>query len=102
MTYQSDKVSFVLYVNKRKSAPNHPDYTGKLSYPDGSAFEVAAWLKPGKGGQADFITGTLGKPWGEWEKTRGGGQAAPASAPAAAPAMQGAVAPTDIDDDIPF
>ncbi len=100
MAYQSDKVSFVLYVNKRKSAPSHPDYTGKLSYPDGSAFEVAAWLKPGKGGQADFITGTLGKPWGEWEKGRQGAQSAPAAAPQ--PAMQPAVASTDVDDDIPF
>jgi hypothetical protein len=98
MAYQSDKVSFVLYVNKRKTAPNHPDYTGKMSYPDGSAFEVAAWLKPGKGGQADFITGTLGKPWGEWEKGR---QQQPVQQSTPAP-MQPAVASTEVDDDIPF
>lgn len=44
----------VLFPNKKKTSPNHPDYTGKLNT-DGKDYYMSAWLKKSKS-NTNFIT----------------------------------------------
>ena len=50
MSYDN-KDSFVLFRNDRKEKDNQPDYTGKITLPDGTERRLAAWLKEGKSGK---------------------------------------------------
>lgn len=49
--------SFSLFKNTRKTADNHPDYTGTGKDLDGNDIEVAAWLKDG--GKGKFMSCTF-------------------------------------------
>jgi hypothetical protein len=54
MAYEHKPGSGTLFKNAKKTATNHPDYTGTYKDHNGREFEVAAWIKSGKKG--DFLS----------------------------------------------
>ncbi len=49
MAYEQRELSGALFKNDRKQKETHPDYKGDAKI-DGVAYEIGAWLKPGKKG----------------------------------------------------
>ncbi len=56
MAYEHKDGTFTLFKVKQKKSPKGPDYTGTGKGLDGSAIEVAGWLK---GGEPQFLSCTL-------------------------------------------
>jgi len=75
-----------LFLNERKTKPNQPDYTGDYTTEDGTKMKVAAWLKPGTDGRAQWLSFRVS------EQQR---QADPLATNAPA-------GDTELDDEIPF
>lgn len=72
MAFEHKPGTFSLFKNTRKSADNHPDYTGNGMDLEGNKIDVAAWLK--KSAKGSFMSCTL-KPAraNETSKGKGGG-----------------------------
>lgn len=49
MAYEQKDNSGSLFKNDKKTAPNHPDYTGNAII-DGVKKDLSAWIKEGKNG----------------------------------------------------
>jgi len=56
----------VLFLNKNKKQPNHPDYTGNLNV-DGEDFSLAGWTKTSKNG-TKFLSVSISPPYNGGEK----------------------------------
>ena len=50
MAYEQKPNSGTLFKNERKTASNHPDYTGKWMDINGKVWNLAGWVKQGKKG----------------------------------------------------
>jgi hypothetical protein len=62
MAYEHKPGSFTLFKNNKKSADNHPDYTGTGKDRDGSDIDVSAWIKEsGNGGK--FMSCVMKEKW---------------------------------------
>ncbi len=44
-----------MFVNERKTKPNHPDRTGSCKV-GGVNYRVSGWIKPGKNGKKDWLS----------------------------------------------
>jgi hypothetical protein len=80
MAYKQKPNSGTLFKNERKTATNHPDYTGNWKDGKGNEWNLAAWVKNGKKGKFLSLSAT--------EKKEGPGAYKPE--------------PMIIDDDLPF
>jgi uncharacterized protein (DUF736 family) len=60
MEYKEED-TFVLFKNDKK-ADNHPDYTGKLTWSDGTKKDIAVWIKTAKSGKK-FMSGVINEPY---------------------------------------
>lgn len=80
--------SGALFRNRDRVKDTHPEYRGNVVDPDGKAWEVAAWVKEGKGGK--FFSLALKEPY------RAGRAAGDAHSPS------GGHAPDDMEGEIPF
>lgn len=52
--------SGVLFRNKKKEMPNHPDYTGKLNA-SGTDYYVSAWINEPRGGGEKYLAFKINK-----------------------------------------
>lgn len=82
--------SGALFKNRDKARDSHPDYRGNFVDPDGRAWDLAAWLKEGKGGT--FMSLKVSEPY------RGGKAAGDAPSPSAGRTLSEALD----DGEIPF
>lgn len=53
--FEHNNDSGSLFVNERKTKPNHPDRTGSCKV-DGINYRVSGWIKPGKNGKKDWLS----------------------------------------------
>ena len=79
-----------LFKNAKKTAPNHPDWKGEITTPDGKTWELAGWVS------TDKTTGAIrsdknGNPWLSLKAT----------APRVRDVAKDAT-PHTIDDEVPF
>lgn len=51
MAYEQKPNSGTIFKNERKTATNHPDYTGTWKDANGTEWQLAAWVKDGKKGK---------------------------------------------------
>lgn len=49
--YEQKPNTGVLFKNEKKTATNHPDYTGKMVDANGKEYRIGAWIKEGKKGK---------------------------------------------------
>lgn len=50
MAFEMKDMTGSLFVNDRKQAPNHPDFTGKIMIA-GTTYRISAWKKQSKAGK---------------------------------------------------
>lgn len=55
MAYEQKDNSGSMFVNERKTAPNHPDRTGSCTI-DGVEYWVSGWIKEGKDGKKPWLS----------------------------------------------
>lgn len=68
MSYQTNEIQIIVFQNKQKKNPKGPDATGKVTFPDGTEYEVAMWNRVSKNGNP-FQSGTLRAPNQQYQKT---------------------------------
>lgn len=110
MAYEPKDGDFILSINKRKTTPKHPDYTGSIRL-GGKRYFMDAWIKENKETGSQFLSGNMGKEMGSKDNGSSGAPAvgfpgvkqvtihAPPTPAASSPTMHMQPA---LDDDIPF
>lgn len=68
MAYEQKNGQGIIFKNSRKTADNHPDYSGHMTGLDGKKYSVALWIKEGAKGKFFSMAQSEYK-----EKTSGGG-----------------------------
>lgn len=51
----------VLFNNTKKTQPNHPDFTGKITV-EGKEFELSAWKKHSEKSQSEYLSVAIREP----------------------------------------
>jgi len=55
----SNESSFIMYANRFKNTPKHPDLTGKLTDETGKEYRISAWINTDEANQMKSITGRI-------------------------------------------
>lgn len=65
MSYQqaSQQISLIVFKNKYKSKPTHPDMTGTMTLPDGKQMEISLWNKVSETSGEEFYAGNAKEKW---------------------------------------
>lgn len=83
MGYEQKDNSGSLFVNERKTQPNHPDRSGSVLI-NGIEYWASGWIKEGKNGKAPWLSMSFTP-----KESNGGSKATPSRQ-------------ENFDDDIPF
>lgn len=109
MAYEPKDGDFILSINKRKTTPKHPDYTGSIRL-GGKRYFMDAWIKENKETGSQFLSGNMGKEMGRKDNEGGstpvsgfpGTKNLPPLQPAPPPGPPPPPVQPALDDDIPF
>jgi hypothetical protein len=65
MSYQQAQpsISLIVFKNKYKQKPLHPDMTGTLKFPDGRELEISLWNKVSETTGEEFLAGNAKEKW---------------------------------------